>query len=400
VGDRGPLSGASHSRMTRRRFLEAGAVAGAAAVASPLLAACSSSSTPEPGATGGSGTPNLKGQTLNLFTWSSYHDKDWINGYEQSRGVTVNVQYTGSVPDMFAKTKADPSAYDLVLATSGFIENYVGADLIIPIEESRIPNIANMTSAFHWRDASVVNGKNYAVCYTWGDQPLCWVPSKVSPAPDSWGILWDTQYAGRVSMVDDPVTVLPLIPLYLGFPDPFNMTPSQFAEFRTWLFKLRGQMTHVAASINDQTQDFANGDVWLGDLYDESTWAKLRDDGFKLEFELPKEGSPAWSDNYCITKAAGANKQDLCYDFINYTLSVPWQARFIERSGHQGILSYEEANSPEARKAGLTKAGVSVTLLPETLKGAEFFDKLHLLRAMPNLEEFLNTWNEFKVGLN
>jgi spermidine/putrescine-binding protein len=332
-----------------------------------------------------------------LFSWASYHDKPWIAEYEKSRGVKVSMQLYGAVPDGFAKVQANPDAFDLVMPTAGWVETYVAADLLVPIDEGRIPNLKNVTSDFDWRTATEVDGTNYGILYTWGDEPLCWLPDEID-TPTSWESLYDPAVAGKVSLVDDPTTVMPFIPIMLGFPDPYNLDEAQFQEMSDALMDLRGQVTHVSASIEDQTADFANGQVTTGVLYNVSTQVALRDDGIAMEQIIPDEGAAAWSDNYAITKA-GEAKSDLVYDFIDYTLSVPWQARFIGTSSNSGVLSLDEAESPEAVKNGLDKEALDRTLLPFTADGAAFFDQLKLLQQVPNLDEWLDLWNEFKTGL-
>lgn len=384
--------------MSRRSVLRAGLLGGAAMLGAPLLAACSN----EPGGEGSTTTsgPNTSGaDTLNVFSWSSYHDMPWIKEYEDDRGVTVNVQNVGSVQDMFSKVRADPGAFDLALATAGWIENYVDADLLIPVDESRVPNLTNVNGDFPWRDATTYQDENFAIIYNWGNQPLCYLNDQVEGEPASWADLYDPAYAdGRVSLVDDPTTQLPFIGLMLGFEDPYDMSESEFEEWRNKLFELQGAVNHVSASIDDQTQDFANGSVYIGVLYNISTWSSLTNDGLGFTQKIATEGSPTWSDNYVITKQSGANKLDLAYDFINFTLSVPWQARFIAASANNGVLSNELAESQEAQDAGLDQAALDATLIPMTVE-PDFYSRLSLLRRVPNLEEWLNTWNEFKLGL-
>lgn len=383
-------------RYSRRHAIGLAAL-GAASLAG--LSACGSDdSTSASGAAATGNVSDFKGETLNLFTWASYHNKPWIAEYEKSRGVTINTSLFGSVPDGFAKVQTNPEAYDLVLATSGWVENYVDAGLIVPMDESQIPNMKNVTEDLSWRDATEYNGDNYAVIYNWGDEPLAWLPDEVKPAPTSWEVLWDPSLAGNVSLVDDPTTVMPFIPIMLGFPDPFDLTPEEFQQMKDKLMELQGQVTHVSASIEDQTNDFANGDVTAGVLYNISTQVALRDNGITLDQTIPDEGAAAWSDNYVMTNA-GADKAPLCYDFINYTLSIPWQARFAADTSNTSVLTYEDATSPEAKKAGLDEAALDRTLLPLTAEGEEFFAKLKLLRRVPNLDEWLDAWNEFKTGL-
>ncbi len=392
----------THPRYTRRHALGLAALGGAALLGLPGCGGGDDGgggTTSAAGTTAGAASPeSFRGETLNVFTWSGYHEKPWIAEYEKLRGVTVKTQLFGSVPDGFAKVRANPDGFDLVLATSGWIENYADAGLIVPVDESKVPNMKLITPDLKWRDATEYEGKNYAIIYNWGDEPLCWLPSKVSGTPDSWRLLYDSKLKGKVSLVDDPTTVMPFIPIMLGFPDPYNLDEQQFAQMKDALMDLRGQVTHVSASIDDQTADFGSGQVVAGVLYNIGTQVKLREDGIVLKQVIPKEGAAAWSDNYVLTKA-GEKKAALAYDFINYTLSVPWQARFAAQTSNTGILTLEEARSPEAVEAGLDKKALATTLLPYTAEGPAFFEKIKLLKRVPNVEEWLDAWNEFKTGL-
>jgi spermidine/putrescine-binding protein len=392
-----PMQDPMNARLTRRHALGLAALGAAALAGLPGCGSDSSSpsSTVATAATGG--PDSFKGQTLNVFTWSGYHDKKWIAEYEKLRGVKVNTQLFGAVPDGFAKVRANPDGFDLVLATSGWIENYADAGLAVPIDESQIPNMKNITPQLKWRDATTYKGKNYAVIYNWGDEPLCWLPGKAA-ASDTWRSLYDPANKGKVSLVDDPTTVMPFIPIMLGFPNPYKLSDAQFAQMKKALMDLRGQVTHVSASIDDQTSDFANGQVTTGVLYNIGTQVKLRDDGITLKQVIPKEGAAAWSDNYVLTKA-GAKKAALAYDFMNYTLSIPWQARFAAETSNTSILTLKEATSPEAVAAGLDKKALATTLLPYTAGGEAFFSKLKLLQRVPNIDQWLEAWNEFKTGL-
>jgi spermidine/putrescine transport system substrate-binding protein len=388
-------------RYSRRHALGLAALGGAALLGLP---GCGDDDDGEGG--GGAGTgptttadpESFRGQTLNLFTWSGYHDRKWLQEYEDLRGVKITTQLYGGVPDGFAKVRADPDAFDVVLATAGWVENYADAGVIVPVDENRVPNVKNMLTQLKWRDATTHEGKGWAIMYTWGAELLCWVP-EAGPSFDSWRAMYDPKFeGGKVSLVDDPTTILPFIPMMLGFEDPYDLDESQMQQFKDELFKLKGNVDHVTASIDDQTTDFANREVLIGVLYNISTQTKLRANGVDMKSVIPKEGAPAWSDNYAITKA-GAEKVDLVYDFINYTLSVPWQARFIAATANSGVLSPELAKSTAAKKAGLDKKAYDATLLPLAQQGAELAEQLKLLKRVPNVEEWLEVWNEFKSGL-
>jgi spermidine/putrescine-binding protein len=100
-----------------------------------------------------------------------------------------------------------------------------------------------------------------------------------------------------------------------------------------------------------------------------------------------------------ITKQGGANKLDAVYQFINESLSLPWQARFIGSSGNSGTLNYDQASSEEAVNAGLSKDALDATLIPATRDGKAFFDKMIFFQAVENLQKRLDLWNQFKLGI-
>src|SRR5436305_2684468 len=142
--------------------------------------------------------------TLNILTWETYDNQPWLNEFKKKTGITVHATNVGSPAEMFAKTKANPGQYDIVYATAGWFDNYVKSKLLLPIDESRVKNVKQLKLGFNWRAATSVKGKNYAILYNWGDQPLGWLPKYVPGkyklskymhhgVIDDWNVLWDPQ---------------------------------------------------------------------------------------------------------------------------------------------------------------------------------------------------------------
>ena len=256
------------------------------------------------------------------------------------------------------------------------------------------------------------DGKQYGVLYNWGDQPMAWLPGSIPNTPEmakylddqgrpnDWNIYWDPAFAGKVSIFDDPTSVLPMIPLALGMSDPFHLTPEQFTQVQEKLTALRPQVKRLTSGFNDQVSQFANGEATIGYLNIISEVGMLAKDGKKLEVNHEvKQGVPAWSDNYSITKE-GAKKADSVYKFINYTLDVPWQARFIGTSSNSGTLSLDQAKSPAAVQAGLTADALAQTLIPATASGEAFFKSMRFYQPVEDLNKRVEMWNQFKLGIS
>lgn len=360
----------------------------------------------------GGGSSASDSKTLNVLTWETYHDRAWLSEFTKKTGIKVNVVNVGSADEMFAKVKSAPSSWDVALVTAGWFDNYAKADLLEPIDESKVSALNNINLGFDWRGAASSGGKLYGVLYNWGDQPLAWLDGSLnSPSlskyenaqgqPDDWNILWDPAFKGKVSLFDDPTSVLPMIPLALGFKDPYNLTDAQFAQVKQKLMELRPQLKRLTSGFNDQTDQFAGGEATIGYLNNIASQGAVAKAGKKLEVNnLVKQGVPAWSDNYAITREGGGKKLDAVYKFINYTESTAWQARFVAASGNNGTLDFEQATSPEAQSAGLTKDKLDATLIPSTQQGDAFFSKMLFFKPVEDQSKRVELWNEFKLGLS
>ena len=91
-----------------------------------------------PGGTEGEASSG-SGETINLLTWETYDEPEWLKEFEEESGIKVNSTNVGSPAEMFSKVKANPGQYDIVLNTAGWFPQYVEGDLLVPIEESKVP---------------------------------------------------------------------------------------------------------------------------------------------------------------------------------------------------------------------------------------------------------------------
>jgi spermidine/putrescine-binding protein len=394
-------------RLSRRALLYQATGAGVVLASSPLISKLERAFR-VPTAMASTSASN----TLNILTWEGYHDPHWLAEFTKRTGITVNSANVGAPAEMFAKVRANPAQYDIIYCTAGWFANYVNDDLILPIDESRSPNIKLISNVFPWRNATTVNGKNYGVLYNWGDVPLGWLSNLVPAqynvkkylnsqgAPWDWNILWDPQFKGKVSMFDSPTDVYPMIGLAAGLKNPYHLNPAQLKLVKEKLLALRPQIKRLTSGFNDQTNQFVSKEAIIGYLNNALVAVDVNKAGvpFKANHVM-KQGTPAWSDNATITKQGGGKKLDAVYEFINYELSIPWQARFVAASGNDGTLSYAQATSPPAVKAGLTKNKLAATLIPQT-RDKHFFPSLVFYQSTNVLQKELDIWNQFKLGIH
>lgn len=367
----------------RRRALGLGL---AAAGSMAFLAACSS----------GENKPTTQSTDLQentgkvtILSWETYHDKPWLEEYKAQTGVEIDSVTVGSGDEMFAKAQSGTVNPDLLYFDSGLIPRFVNANLIAPVVLDRLKNIATITPGLDWQKNNTFNDQLYGIAYNWGTQPLMFDADVVKSGTDTWGALWDPAYKGKVVMFDAADVTIPMVAMYVGAKDPYNLTDEEFDKVRDALQNLRPQVRTIAKGFDDAVNIFAAGDGVIGYCQNISEVAALNKIGKNFSYSLPAEGVPSWQDNALIT-AAGQRQE--VYDFIDANIAVPWQARFIESSSNNGILTADEA-----RQGGVPEDVLTVTNILEQ-QDSDFWSKLRPLQDPESISTRLEVWNEFLAG--
>lgn len=376
-------SWASTPGMTRKRFLASSAGLGLSfTAAGSLLAACGGD---DGGSSGGGGA---EGEPINVLTWETYHPDELVKPYVSSSGLQVNVTEAGSVDEMYAKARSGGD-WDVIVFDTGSIERYRDSDLIVSFDESAVANAKNITESIPWREGSTIDGELWGLPYNWGTQPLMYDADAITEEPTSWGALWDPQYEGKVVMFDDSYITIPMVALYIGAADPYNLTDEEFEEVGNALSELRPQVRTIAKGFDDAVTIYASGDGVIGYCQNVAVVAALNEQGRNFAYSFPEEKTPMWIDETIVTERG--NRQEV-YDFINENLSLPWQGDFINSSANNGIVTPEGA-----REAGVKPEVLETTnILTQAEPG--FKEQMSVLQPPESVDRRLEVWNAFKAG--
>jgi spermidine/putrescine transport system substrate-binding protein len=368
--------------MSRRRAMGVGLALGGAA----FLAACSSSDNT-------TSTQSTEIQTdtgkITILTWETYQDTPWLDEYKTQSGVQVDAITVGSGDEMFAKAQSGTVQPDIMYFDSGLIPRFVKANLIAPVAMDRLKNTGLITPGLDWKKNNTYDGQVYGVPYNWGTQPLMYNADVITTPPDSWGALWDPAYKGKVVLFDAADVTIPMVALYVGAADPYHLTDEEFEKVREALQRLRPQVRTIAKGFDDAVNIFAAGDGVIGYCQNISEVTALNDAGKNFAYSFPNEGTPSWQDNAIVT-AAGQRAE--VYDFIDASTAVPWQARFIEASTNNGILSADEAQGAKIPTEVLDATNILDQQDPA------FWSKMRPLQDPESISKRLEVWTEFTAG--
>src|ERR1043166_833708 len=142
--------------------------------------------------------------TLSLLGWEGYADPVFVHDFEVSHHCKVVASYMGSSDELVAKLRGgSASNYDVISPSSDVAASIVKAGLAASLDLSRLPSYLQLSAKL--RDSSLVkaNTEVYGVPFMWGPNPLLYDATAFSQAPDSWNVLWDPKYRGKVSLWDE-----------------------------------------------------------------------------------------------------------------------------------------------------------------------------------------------------
>ncbi len=262
-------------------------------------------------ATAGAG----EGSNLNFYNWDTYIGETTLADFKSASGIDVNMSLFANNDELFAKLKAGNPGYDVIVPSNEFVTRMVQANLIQPLDHTKLPNLKNIDPTFLNPDYDP--GRKYSAPYTWLVLGIGYRKSKVKSVPDSWKWLFDSdQYKGRIALLSESADLIRLSAKYKGH-SVNDIPPDLVAEIEKMLIR---QKPFVKAFHDDNGQDMlVAGDVDLVLEYNGDIAQVMKDDP-DIGFVIPKEGSLINSDSLCIPK--GAPRPNNAHAFINYMMDA------------------------------------------------------------------------------
>lgn len=198
----------------------------------------------------------------------------------------------------------DVAGMDEVAAAQGVAEG-----LFEKLDPERIPALKSIHPFF-----KVDNP--YYVKYLYVTQVIAYNTDYVKTSPDSYEILWDPQYKGRVAIPDINTShgiYLLLMAAKMGGGGINNIDPG-FEKAKQLIPNIYTYWT----SHDHLAKLFAQGDIWL------ATWSSdraqsLADTGAPIAWVMPKEGSYSIESTMSIAK--GSKNRDLAEKYVDFALS-------------------------------------------------------------------------------
>jgi len=257
------------------------------------------------------------GVTINVYNWGEYISNgvddtiDVNREFTRQTGIDVNYTTFDSNESLYSKLASGGANYDIIIPSDYMVSKLKDEGLIEKLDFSNIPNFQYIDQQFRNPKYDVTN--EYSVPYTWGVVGIFYNKNYVKEPVNSWKILWDKKYAGKILMFDNPRDSFGIAQKILGYS--YNST--SVGEWENAAKLLKEQKPLVQAYVMDQIFDkMANGDAWLAPYYAGDA-ATLVEDNPNIGFAIPtKEGTNFFVDSICVPTGTQHKKEAEAY--INF----------------------------------------------------------------------------------
>ncbi|MEX2648905.1 MAG: extracellular solute-binding protein [Alphaproteobacteria bacterium] len=296
----------------------------------------------------------LAAPAIEVFTWTVYAVPELQGSYIAAYGEAPPQTIYGDNDEAFQKVRAGylPT---IIQPTSSLVPRWREADLLSPIDTTKLANYPDVFPKL--KDLKVMSheGVVYGVPLAWGNSSVLYrkdlAPEYVGN--DTWTMLWDPKYAGRLAQFDQIDDVVMEASLLLGIEDPFHLTDDDLERVRAKLAEQRPLLRFYWSDQTTAIQALAAGEIVATYAWNDA-YAQMKKEGYDVGYMIPKEGILTWVDATCIIKG-GPGSDEEAHAYVDAVIAPEAGKFFIEEYGYgsSNAKAYEIANLDLLKELGI-----------------------------------------------
>ena len=255
--------------------------------------------------------------TLYVYNWGEYisdgsdDSMDVIKEFEALTGIRVEYTTFDTNEGLYSKLQSGSAYYDIIIPSDYMISRMAENGMLEKLNYANIPNFEKYIDD-SFKSPDYDPAQEYSVPYTWGTVGLIYNTKYITEVVDSWDILWDEQYSGKILMFSNSRDAFAIALKRLGY----SMNTENPDELRAAAELLKEQKDVVQAYVMDQIFDkMTEENAWIAPYY-AGDYITMRETNEDLAFVFPKEGFNQFVDAMCIPK--GCVNQEAAEMFINF----------------------------------------------------------------------------------
>jgi putative spermidine/putrescine transport system substrate-binding protein/spermidine/putrescine transport system substrate-binding protein len=274
--------------------------------------------------------------------------------------------------------------YDVLSPVNSDIKALVAAELTEPFDLSLLKNRDKLLPDYEEHPDIVLDGEHYMIPFVWGTDTVIHNKEHI-PEVNSWGVLFDPKYKGRLAVQDSAMFTIGLTAIYLGFtdPSPFDLTDAQLEDVKQRLIEAKPLWRTIWTNYTDVNNLLIAGDVWAAQGF-LAMVEPVRQQGVDVGWAFVDEGSMGWFSG--ITMVKGTSQRELIHKFADYCIGDTFMLLMFKETGY-----YPTTTAIEGK---LTPAEVKAAKLDNPTLPS----KQHWYRNPTNPAKWEEVWNEVKAA--
>ena len=281
----------------------------------------------------------LREGRIRFLTWRLYIDPECIATFTRETGIGVEEVTIESDRQCLRHLKSG-EVFDVALTTDYAAQVMIREGMVRPLDLRRLPNFAGVTDPT-FRSPPFdpgTGGVKYTAVNYWGTMGFCVHLGRVHRPLNSWKMLFDEAYRGKVTMFGDAREVFSSALFLLG--SDCNCTDQDLLEQATEMLIAQKPLVSVYSSDDDIGLLIDRGNAvvpcWNGDVA-----YSLTHGATDLAFMLPQEGYNLWMDAPFIP--ANASDSEAGHLFLDFLMRPDIAARNGDYSGYLPVIDAAEA---------------------------------------------------------
>jgi len=327
------------------------------------------------------------GSDLNLFTWSGYELPEFHPGYVAKHGSSPSAAIFADEEEALQKLRSGFET-DVIHPCSGRINRWREAGVIQSFDVARLSNWADVIPGLKDINGASADGAQWFVPIDWGNTSVLYRTDlfDLQGKEESWSMLWDERYAGKLSIGEDITDTAVICGLLIGAPDPYDLTDEEIGKVRALLQQQKPLLRFYWSDTTALEQAVASGEVVATSAWNSSIVA-LRNAGVPVAYARPKEGILS----YCcgLVLSSNAKNLDLAYDLMDAMLAPEAGKWLMEEYGygHSNLKAYQMVDPATLETLGIPQ------------DPAPMFETSVFSRENKRIDELQATFEEVKAGL-
>ena len=274
--------------------------------------------------------------------------------------------------------------WDVVMGHHAFLYPLMRRGLLQELDVAQIPNTRSLFPQFAKMEHARYDGKVYGVPYVWTYDSVVYNADRIKEEVNSWGLLFDEKYAGRIALRDDAQNAIQLTALYLGHKDPSVLSSSDLAEIKKFLISKKNVFRRLWTGYAEAVSLLRSGEAWAISGW-RPMWWELERAGLNIKMAVPKEkaiGALLYN-----VVSAQTKKLPAAYQYLDWMLDTEWAAGTGRDQGYFSTSRKAIAGLDEKTRAALGYNNIDAVL-----------KDVYFLEYPLNLNEWLQTWTEVKAA--